>query len=193
MADSASNSTRLRCASNTSIALGTRLWCCRTSSTALVLALFSSRCSQVRQDNVTGLITVNKPDFEFANFTVNELAEVAAQLDETEGYSGDTIRNADWQDVACGNAFEQQYRRVSARQPFSSKGKKWGEALAKYAMEHQSRADTGVERSFIREIRAALYARNSIYDFRKERCTLILKHSRLSLVHRVPRTGEARF
>jgi len=131
----------------------------------------------VRQDNVTGLITVDKPDFEFANFTINELAEVAAQLDETEGYSGDTIRNADWQDVACGNAFEQQYRRVSARQPFSSKGKKWGEALAKYAMEHQSRADTGVERSFIREIRAALYARKGALHFDPEALAAIPRAS----------------
>lgn len=85
---------------------------------------------QVEQDNVVGLITIHDPDFEFANFSVAELAEIAAGIDETCGYPGDPVRNADWTGIGSGEAFEQRYRQVSARKPGALKGEQWGRALA---------------------------------------------------------------
>ena len=41
----------------------------------------------VEQDCVVGLIADHNPDFEFANFTVTELAEVAAGIDDANGWS----------------------------------------------------------------------------------------------------------
>lgn len=123
---------------------------------------------QVEQQNVVGFIAAHKPDFEFANFTIQELAEIAARIDEVNGISGDAVRNADWPGVGSGRAFEARYRAISARRPRGLKGEEWGRALAAYAVEHPSRPDDGSERPFWREIRAVLKARIAHYDLQKE-------------------------
>jgi hypothetical protein len=38
---------------------------------------------QVDRANVVGFIAAHRPDFEFANFEVTELAEIAARIDES--------------------------------------------------------------------------------------------------------------
>lgn len=124
---------------------------------------------QVELQNVVGLIAAHKPDFEFANFTIQELAEVAARIDEANDVSGDTVRNADWTGVGSGRAFEARYKAVSARQPRGLKGQEWGIALATYADEHPNRSDDGSERPFLHEIWAALRSRIASYDAQKER------------------------
>lgn len=123
---------------------------------------------QVEEQNVIGLITGNAPDFEFANFTIGELAEIAARIDEAHGVAGDVVRLGDWEGVLTARAFQERYQRVSARRPPGLKGKEWGEALAAYAVENPKRSDDGKERSFWGEIRAALSARTAHYDFQKE-------------------------
>ena len=124
---------------------------------------------QLEQNNIVGFITANRPDFEFANFTVHELAEIASRLDEQIGNSGDAIRNADWIGVTNGRDFEAKYMNVSASKPRGLKGKEWGEALAAYILEHPFFADSGKERPFWREIQAAIRARGADFDFQKER------------------------
>ena len=124
---------------------------------------------QVVQKNIVGYIAAHQPDFECANFTVQELAEVAARIDEAHGSSGDAVRNGDWTGIANGRTFEQRYKEISARQPRALKGEEWGKALAKYAAEHPNRSDNGSERPFVREIRAALLGRIANYDLHKER------------------------
>ncbi len=54
---------------------------------------------QIEQNNIVGFIAAHKPDFEFANFTIQELAEVAARIDEAHGSQGDAIRQSDWSSV----------------------------------------------------------------------------------------------
>ena len=114
---------------------------------------------QVEQGNIVGYIAAHKPDFEFANFTVEELAEVVAGLDESYGKPGEVVRNAEWKDVHNGRAFEEKYMSVSVRKPRGLKGKEWGEALAAYADVHTNRSDSGSERPFWTEIRSALQGR----------------------------------
>lgn len=123
---------------------------------------------QVEEGNVVGFIAAHDPDFEFANFTVAELVEIAARIDEKHGVSGDAVRNADWTGVACGRAFEDRYKAVSARKPRGLKGKEWGRALAAYASEHSSRGDDDGERVFWRSIRTALQGRFAHYDHTRE-------------------------
>lgn len=101
---------------------------------------------QVEQENVVGFIAAHKPDFELANFAIQELAEVAARIDETCGVSGSAVRNADWAGVGSGRAFEEKYKAISARQPRGLKGEEWGRALAAYGVEHPKRSDDGTER-----------------------------------------------
>jgi len=124
---------------------------------------------QVEQQNVVGFIAPHKPDFEFANFTLQELVEVAAGIDEANGSSGEAVRNGDWTGIVNGRAFEERYKEISAREPRGLKGKAWGEALAAYADKHRNRPDNGSERLFVREIQAALLGRIAHYDLQKER------------------------
>jgi hypothetical protein len=49
----------------------------------------------VNNNYVVGSIAANRPDFEFANFTVQELADIAARMDESHGFSGAPIRKAE--------------------------------------------------------------------------------------------------
>ena len=62
---------------------------------------------------VVGSIFGHKPDFEFANFTLDELVYVAAELDKTEGFESDALRNSDWTGIDTGKAFEKRYLTLS--------------------------------------------------------------------------------
>ena len=123
---------------------------------------------QVREDNIVGSISPHDPDFEFANFSVRELVEVAAEIDELHGFSGDTVRKANWDDVKTGRAFEEAYSKVSERTPGSLKGEEWGRGLAKLIKDHPNREDDGRRRPFLDEIRGAVLCRFWNYDSTKE-------------------------
>jgi len=123
---------------------------------------------QVTQGNVVGYIAAHSPDFEFDNFTCEELVEIAARIDETYDFSGASVHDANWAGVTCGSQFEQRYLEVSDRRPAGLKGKEWGIALAEYAGSHPKRMDTQIERPFWREIRAALQARTAHYNLQRK-------------------------
>jgi hypothetical protein len=122
---------------------------------------------QVRQGNVVGSIAIHQPDFEFANFTIQELAAVAAVLDKEKGYEADDIVAADWTGIADGGGFEKRYAEISKRKPGRLKGEEWGRALAKYMDDHPRRGDTGSIRPLLNEIRAAVHGWVSNYDLHK--------------------------
>jgi hypothetical protein len=124
---------------------------------------------QITEGRVVGSITAHTPDFEFANFSIEELVEIAARIDEEQNVSGDAVRTADWTGIASGRAFEERYKKVSARKPRGLKGKEWGEALAAYAVENPNRSDNNSERPFCRELQTALLGRFAHYDFQKDR------------------------
>ncbi len=54
----------------------------------------------VRDGKTFAYIGVHDPDFEFANFTLQELVEVAARIDEARGASGDAVRQANWTGIS---------------------------------------------------------------------------------------------
>jgi len=122
---------------------------------------------QVEQDHIVGLVDANDPDFEFANFSLDELVEITALMDERLGFKGGKIRNADWNGIGRAGALAERYRKLSARR-CSLKGKEWGEALAAYAIEHPDHPQTSTKRPFLRTVSAAVWAWNSNYSFRKE-------------------------
>jgi hypothetical protein len=124
---------------------------------------------QVEENRVVGSIHPSVPDFEFANFALQELIEIAAGLDEDKGVPGGSVREADWTGIAAAGAFAARYREVSKRRPRSLKGKEWGEALAVYADMHPVRSDTGEERPFWRAIGNAARSRFASYTRQKER------------------------
>lgn len=125
---------------------------------------------QVEQDNVVGVITINRPDYEFANFSIDELVEVAAKIDESPDFPADGVRNADWTGIQSSKAFEKKYLEVSSRRSGALKDETWGRALGRYAMEHPDRPD-GARRPLWKDLRAALHAWSSNYDRQRERFT----------------------
>jgi hypothetical protein len=119
---------------------------------------------QVKKGRIVGFIAANTPDFEFANFALVELVEVAATLDEHNGQLGSVIRKATWDTVSNMGQFEDRYKSVSLRSPASLKGEEWGRALAQYAIKSPIRSDTGAHRLFLVAIEKAIRARSAIYD-----------------------------
>jgi hypothetical protein len=122
----------------------------------------------VKQGDIVGYIAAHRPDFEFANFALDELIEIAARIDTAHGISGDVVHRGNWTGVTCARGFEKRYLELSARRPTSLKGAEWGRAIVTYAIEHPRRSDDQSERPFWREIRAALQGRIAHYDYQKE-------------------------
>jgi hypothetical protein len=137
---------------------------------------------QVERGSLVGLVNALKPDFEFANFTLEKLVEIAAQFDEERGFSGEALRKNDWTGIVSGGQFEETYAKIWARDVSTLKGEEWGRALARYALEHPKRRDNGVERPFVGEIRAALHAWNTNYDYHEK--NLEISPDTFALVHR---------
>jgi hypothetical protein len=125
---------------------------------------------QVEQHHVVGSINANDPDFEFANFSLHELVEIAALIDECLGFDGKRVRNAESKGIYGGKAFAERYSRVSERR-CSPQGKEWGEALAAHAIKNPVNPRTGAERPLLRIVSAACWAWHSDYDFQKEHVT----------------------
>lgn len=123
---------------------------------------------QVSEDRVIGFIAANAPDFEFANFALEELVEIACQIDESYGFLRKSLLEGDWSEIASGKEFEQRYCSISNRRPRSLKGSEWGCFLAKYAMENPLRSDNNQERPVVSQVRMGLSARTAHYDYQKE-------------------------
>lgn len=123
--------------------------------------------TQLKKGNVVGKVTVHRPDFEFANFDLTELVEIAAKLDESYGYSGEQVRHAKWLGVEKMTVFQSQYRQVSMRKPESLKGEDWGRALSRYAIEKPLCPD-GKSRPLWGNLRAAIHAWSVHYDLHQK-------------------------
>lgn len=126
---------------------------------------------QLLQGNIVGYIAAHSPDFEFSNFTVQELVEVAARIADSNDVSGDAIRQVDWADITSGRNFEERYKQLLVAQAPNLKGEEWGRELARYADENPNRSDTGEERPFWNEIRTALQGRIVRYDYHQAHIT----------------------
>lgn len=122
----------------------------------------------VQNIGVVGHIAAHKPDFEIANFTPVELAEIAAGLDEAHGFSGAALRNADWSNVTGAAVFEDQYKKLSLRKRGSLKGEEWGRALARHAAAYPTRSDTSQRRPLWNDLEATMRCRIAHYDIEAE-------------------------
>ena len=123
---------------------------------------------QIANSSIVGMINANKPDFEFANFSIEELIKVAALMDDRAGFDGGRLRDvAKWNGVTSGTMFEQQYRGLSETHR-GLKGKAWGEALAEYAVAHPRIEGTDRYRPLIDALAAAVRAWSSSYDTQRD-------------------------
>ena len=114
-----------------------------------------------------GLIFAHSPDFEFANFTVEELKEIAMNMDKVKGFAVADLEQGDYSHISSGREFEEQYKKLSQSKR-CLKGKDWGKALASYALEYPDfNESSNTQRPVINQIGAALRARHSNYDYSK--------------------------
>ena len=121
----------------------------------------------INQANIVGYINLNRPDFEFENFTLDELIEVAFILDENLGFDSQKLMSGNKQNVSSGKGFEKYYIEHSARK-ISLKGCEWGKALAKYACEYPLKKDSGKKRAFIETVEQVLLAKRVSYDYQRD-------------------------
>jgi hypothetical protein len=119
---------------------------------------------QVEEENIVGHVNANNPDFEFTNFSLDELIEVAVRLDESCCAPGDQLRQSDWTGVSNGREFEKRYCSLSARKPRGLKGEEWGVALAEFAMDNPHLSGTKTNRPFLETVNFALRARRVRYE-----------------------------
>lgn len=122
---------------------------------------------QVENGNIVGYINCNNPDFEFGNFTLKELIEVAATMDEKQGANSEAIRTGDWSGINSGRQFEDNYRNLSEIGQKRLKGEQWGKALAEYALENPYLDGKEKKRPFLETVNYALQSRRVRYDFQR--------------------------
>lgn len=122
---------------------------------------------QIRKENIVGYINVNEPDFEFENFSLDELIEISISLDEKFGFNSEGLKSGNKENINSGKAFENYYKKYSTSKK-SLKGKEWGEALADYALDNPLKADTEKRRTFLKTIDEILRANRVRYDYQKE-------------------------
>ncbi len=134
---------------------------------------------QVSEGRIIGFIAANTPDFEFANFTLEELVEVACRTDEYYRFPRQPLLEGDWKDVGSGKEFEERYCKLSSRRPRALKGREWGTFLAEYAMKHPLRSDNNEERPFLGQVSMGLAARTAHYDYQKESLCFDLENFQL--------------
>ena len=119
---------------------------------------------QAQIGNIIGYINCNNPDFEFANFTLKELVDVAATMDESQGASSEKIRTSDWSGIKNGKQFDENYRNLSEIGQKGLKGEQWGKALAEYALNYPYFDRKDKKCPFLEAVNYALQSRRVRYD-----------------------------
>lgn len=122
---------------------------------------------QIEADNVVGYINCNQPDFEFGNFTLKELIEIAACIDEEQGANTEKLRTGNQDKIDTGKKFEAYYCRYSEIGK-ALKGEKWGKSLANYALDYPLREDNNCKRPFIETLDWVLSSRKVRYEYQRD-------------------------
>jgi hypothetical protein len=98
------------------------------------------------------------------------LVEIAATMDEQNGLSDTSIRQANCDGITGAKEFGQWYQAASARCGGNLKGEAWGRVLGRHAREH--RKIHGHERSIIDQTRAAIFGWSTSYGSHSRNFTL---------------------
>lgn len=124
--------------------------------------------TQIKKGNIVGYVNCNSPDFEFENFMLDELIEVAARLDEEQGVDAQAIRNHDWTNIDSGKKFEERYKQLSTIGQGGLKGERWGAALAQYAWNNLTMGNSDRKRPFFETLKFALQSRRVKYEYQRD-------------------------
>ena len=129
---------------------------------------------QIKEDRIVGFIAAHDPDFEFANFSIEELLEIACAKDQAERLNTHALKAGDWSGIHSGKEFERRYGKLSMSGK-KLKGEQWGQLLAEFARRHPLRSDDQTERPILSQVRIALVTKDVNYDYQKETRTFDLE------------------
>ncbi|MCB0827026.1 MAG: hypothetical protein KDC26_12635 [Armatimonadetes bacterium] len=123
-----------------------------------------------KQELIVGYVSIHSPDFEFANFTIQELVEAAIFFDANDPAephdSKKLLEEADWSNVKSGNDFQEKYLELHKGKRRAIKGERWGQALAK--LHSEKPLPNGIERPVQSAVHAAFTAGAVKHSFQKE-------------------------
>ena len=125
--------------------------------------------NQARIGNIVGYVNCNDPDFEFANFELQELVDLAITLDKQHEINTDKLEKGDWSGVNSGSKFEEKYKALSNRGT-GLKGEEWGNILGEYAITNPY--VNGEKRPFITTLHYVLESRTARYDYHTKVVTM---------------------
>lgn len=140
-------------------------------------------------DVFCGFIFVSQPDFELANFTVEELVEVAWEAATELGTPTEYRSKLDslLSTIASGKDFLRMVIRTFPSLVHLSKGTEWGQRLLRYADSHPTMPD-GSTRPILEAIREALLAEEATFLGSRENYRVDPTSGRP--VRRVPVNGQ---
>ncbi len=125
--------------------------------------------NQAKIGNIVGYVNCNDPDFEFANFVLQELIDLAIALDKKHKINTDELAKGDWSGIKSGSKFEERYKVLSKRGA-GLKGEEWGNILGEYAITNPF--INGKERPFITTLHYVLKSRSARYDYHTKVITM---------------------
>ena len=134
----------------------------------------------VEQDQMFGRFFIAEPDFEFFNFTIEELTTVLWQMLERKGATvadRQTLEEA-VRETETSKEFFKAFHRALPDHLHINKGMAWGEALVDYTNAHWNRPD-GSERQIVSAIQTALGSRRYNYVRSKAEYVVDLQTGRL--------------
>jgi len=114
-------------------------------------------------DEIFGAFFISKPDFEFANFTISELEEVARKICLENGASDEALIGLPEaiKDAKSGKEFI--HKLPSVLKPYLNKSQKWGEDLIEFALANPQ-LPNGDARPIVEAIQTALRVISPVFN-----------------------------
>lgn len=138
----------------------------------------------VEDDEMFGMFFISKPDFEFANFTLDELVEVLWNIAKENGAAGDDKQKLiqHTSNAKTGKKLFDLAKQVMPELQRVDKGKSWGEKLMEFARKNQTmRLIDGSTRTrpIIEAIYSALRTINCHYYLSRKKCKVDIVTGRI--------------
>ena len=121
------------------------------------------------EDLICGNVFLSRPDFEFSNFELHELCDVALDVANRKDITAPAKVRLEKaaEGAASGEEFIRRVRNASPEMAFLAKGESWGKALAEYAMKNPQ-SGNGETRPFIQAAQQIMNAKHVKYTLSRE-------------------------
>ncbi len=115
----------------------------------------------IEEDLVVGTVNCHSPDFEFANFSIEELQAAAARIADSQCEKGDDVLKANWSHIRKAKDLADAYSELTHG---TLKGAAWGTELARLANSAPHKPGTNELRLIVQQVATAEQMRLYHYD-----------------------------